>query len=382
MRITKSHTLKLVIAALLLYMTGEYAAKAQELLMPERWASAIMTPKPLFSPDTLTIRILGDVMMHSAQIANARGSSSEYDFSSYFHLIEDKIRDADIAIANMEFTLAGDPYTGYPCFSAPDALPVYMAECGTDVFLAANNHIFDKGTTGAERTIMMYRSLQQSMGIRFTGLAGNEEEMRGNNPLMIRAKGFCIAILNFTYGTNLGLGTAWPRTNYIGEKEKISDAFNSAISKSADYIIALPHWGIEYKLKHSKTQEEFAIWLAEQGADCIIGAHPHVVQDIGTIGDVPVAYSLGNAVSNMSAPDTQLELMATIRLTRNENGDVHPLPLELDYLWCSRPGGYNDRYTIIPLSEYIGRQDEWLNQSDYQKMIATYNRVSKETGIQ
>ena len=108
----------MLVTALFLCTPGEHEAKAQELIMPQRWESSLSYVRPLFSQDTLTIRIFGDIMMHSAQISKARKTDSEYDFSSYFHLIEDKISEADISVANMEFTLAGEPYTGYPCFSA------------------------------------------------------------------------------------------------------------------------------------------------------------------------------------------------------------------------------------------------------------------------
>ena len=378
MRIIKSHILKLIISSLLLYATGGYVIIAQSLIMPERWKTALSSVRPLFCPDTLTIRIFGDIMMHKAQIDNARRAGSKYDFSSYFLLLEDKIREADISAANMEFTLAGEPYTGYPCFSAPDTLAYYLADCGFDVFLAANNHIFDKGTKGAKRTIDIYRRLQQEKGIRFTGISGTEDELRDNMPLMLRSKGISIAIINMTYGTNLALGTQWPRTNYLGEDKKISDAFDAAKAKGADYIIALPHWGSEYRLKHSPEQEKSAHILADHGADFIIGAHPHVVQDFGNIGKTSVAYSLGNAISNMSAANTQLELMATIRIVRDSNGDLTAMPMELDYLWCSRPGGYNKHYTIIPITEYIGKSELWYNRSDYDKMISTYERLKKE----
>ena len=92
-------------------------------------------------------------MMHANQILNAHRGGQDYDFSSYFHLIQEDIEKADIAIANMEFTLAGEPHTGYPCFSAPDSYAKYLADCGFDIFLTANNHIFDKGGKGAERTL-------------------------------------------------------------------------------------------------------------------------------------------------------------------------------------------------------------------------------------
>lgn len=306
-------------------------------------------------------------MMHSRQM--------EYDYSSYFRLIEDEIKSADLAVANIEFTLAGEPYSGYPCFSAPDDFAEYIADCGFDVFLAANNHILDKGSEGAERTIREFRRLGQERGITFTGLAGNEEEREDNYPLIIRRKGISIAFLNFTYGTNLGPTAHWPKTNYMGAEKEVVQALSKA--EAADLSIALPHWGNEYELRHSKRQEELAGWLADKGADLIIGSHPHVVQDTARVNGIPVVYSLGNAVSNMSAENTQLELMVTLRIARHGNGDLSMLPLGLTWLWCSRPGGYTDTYIVIPIEEYIGRKEEWTGKWDYEKMVTTYNRITE-----
>ena len=127
-----------------------------------------------------------------------------------------------------------------------------------------------------------------------------------------------------------------------------------------------------------------AAWLAENGADIIIGSHPHVPQDFEHIGqeNVPVAYSVGNAVSNMSAANTQLELMATVRIVRNGMGDISLLPVEFTYLWCSRPGGLCSSYAVIPVKEYIGRKEEWTGKWDYDKMVTTYSRVKAATGIE
>ena len=164
---------------------------------------------------------------------------------------------------------------------------------------------------------------------------------------------------------------------------------SEAEEEDADITVALPHWGTEYVLTHSSGQEETAEWLADNGADIIIGTHPHVIQDFQTLPvremdgakEVPVAYSLGNAVSNMSAKNTQLELMATLKVVREGNGDIRMLPLEFTYLWCSRPGGYNDSYTVIPVADFVGRRDEWKNGWDYDRMMETYRHVSGITGI-
>lgn len=329
----------------------------------------------LFRKDTLTLCFLGDIMMHSMQISTAGKGDDTYDFHSYFSKMEDKIRDADIAVANMEFTLGGKPYSGYPNFSAPDSYADYLARCGFDVFLAANNHILDKGSEGAARTAAIYRKLEQEHGIRFTGIAENEDALVESYPLRIRRKGIALSLVNFTYGTNLGRTSHWPKTNYMSDREAILNALKD--SEDADFTIVLPHWGEEYVLTHSRKQEETAAWLSENGADIIIGAHPHVVQDTATVRGIPVIYSLGNAVSNMSAENTQLELMATLKIIRHGNGDLEMCTPELTWLWCSRPGGYTNDYCVIPVEEFLGTRESWIGKWEYDKMVSTYRNARK-----
>lgn len=326
---------------------------------------------PLYKQDTLTIRVFGDIMMHKEQIqAVSKG------YGSYFRHIESDIKEADIAVANMEFTLAGEPYTGYPAFSAPDTYAYHLAKCGFDVFLCANNHIFDKGSEGADRTLKIYKELNRCFGIRHTGLFENQDDIDMNLPFTIIRKGIKVALINTTYGTNLGATDLWPKTIYQSQKESISKAISKA-ERESDITIALPHWGVEYELLHSENQRLSAEWMISQGVDIIIGSHPHVAQDLETIDGVDVAYSLGNLVSNMSAANTQLGLMATLQIVRHCNGDINILPIRLTHLWCSRPGGYSDSYTVIPVERFIGKRNLWLNAWDYDKMVTTYERVRK-----
>ena len=335
--------------------------------------------RPLYGRDTVTICVMGDMMMHTAQIENAHRWGKRYDFSQYFRCLEDRIARADIAIANMEYTLAGEPHTGYPAFSAPDCYAEYLAGCGFDIFLAANNHIFDKGSSGAARTLERFAALGRSHGIRYCGLSVNEEDRDKTYPLTIKLKGINIALVNFTYGTNLGADLHWPKVNYMNDRAQLKEALNRA--ENADFTLVLPHWGNEYELTHSTQQKETAQWLVGNGADMIIGTHPHVVQDCETIDGVQVAYSLGNAVSNMSAANTQIGLMAEIKIVREDNGDVKVLPIVFTWLWCSRPGGYCDSYCVLPVEEFIGSRDRWKGTWEYDKMISTFERVRKATGI-
>ena len=351
----------------------------QVVRMNPEWEEAFWKISPLYRSDTLTICITGDLMMHSMQIGKAHQKDGTYGFSSYFRHIEDRIKSADIAIGNMEFTLGGAPYSGYPAFSAPDSYAEYLADTGFDVFLLANNHIFDKGASGARRTLELYNRLTDSHGILTTGLASSDEDLDTGTPLMIRRKGINLALINLTYGTNLGCGESWPKTNYMNDKELISKAFSKA--EDADLTIVLPHWGTEYALEHSKSQRQTAEKLIDQGADIIIGSHPHVVQDTECIKGVPVIYSLGNTVSNMSAANTQVGLMVTLRIIRQANGDITMKAPEYTFLWCSRPGGFADSYTVLPIKRFIGTRDIWKGAWEYDKMIKTYNHVKTITGI-
>lgn len=348
-------------------------------------------PHPLYqAPDTVSIVFLGDMMMHSGQIANARTAEDTYDFSACFSRVERLIKQADIAVANMEFTLAGRPYTGYPCFSAPDSYVEAIAESGVDIFLTANNHILDKGKGGIERTLGIYSKMEEEGRARHTGASLSAPDDSLRFPLKVACRGIRFAFINFTYGTNSRLKEEFPKVHRTDTAE-IALAIRAAKESGADFIIALPHWGNEYVLRHSASQGRLAQWLAEKGCDAVVGAHPHVLQDIETLTvakdngigtrQVPVVYSLGNFISNMSAPHTQVGMMVTLRFTKDRLGDRSMLDPALTLTWCSRPGHLTKGYTTIPVKEYVGRRDQWLNPRDHDKMTASYNRVKKETGI-
>lgn len=338
-----------------------------------QWNYDIPFPKPLHeTTDTVSVTFIGDVMMHAKQLG--------YDYRGFFSELGEITRDADISIANMEFTLAGKPYSGYPAFSAPEGYADYAADCGIDVFLTANNHILDKGRTGLKRTLKIYEAMKDSCGIHYTGTALDHAADTTMNPLIIVGKGVRIALVNFTYGTNSDCEGEWPSVRLM-DKEGVAGMIGRAKSRGADFIIALPHWGTEYKLRHSREQEEWAEWLADQDVDLIVGAHPHVVQDTTHIDGVPVIYSMGNAVSNMSADNTRLELAVRARFISRPDGTKDMMEPELVFLWCSLPGYLKDNYTTIPVKDYIGRRDEWLQPSDYDNMTATLKRVKEATGI-
>ena len=341
------------------------------------WDCSVPPAKPLtFVTDTVTVRLIGDVMMHMPQL--------KHDYSEFFRRIAAPMREADIAVANMEFTLAGAPYTGYPCFSAPDSYAwTVCRDLGLDLMLTANNHIIDKGKKGLERTLAVYDAIRDSLDVRQTGVARDTGEEERLMPLVVEAGGLKLAFVNFTYGTNLDPQPfEWPRLGRMG-REQVAEMISRAREQAADFIIALPHWGEEYRLRHSPEQEEWAAWLVSQGVDAVVGAHPHVVQDTTHLSGVPVIYSMGNAVSNMSKENTRLELMVTLRFTHDDwSGRKRMLEPELRFMWCTLPGRLITGYATLFPDEWEGRRADWRDPSDYDEMMRTLARVRSATGIQ
>lgn len=273
----------------------------------------------LSSQERITLLFVGDLMQHQAQIDAARTPKGDYDYSPCFALVKKQISQADIAIGNLEVTLGGKPYRGYPAFSAPDKYLSAIKNAGFNVLLTANNHCLDRGKKGLERTIRLLDSLQISR----IGTYKNISERKQRYPLFIYKKGFRIALLNYTYGTN-GIKVTPPNVvNYIDKKVILQD-IQSAQARQPDAIIACMHWGNEYQSLPSKEQQELADWLLQQGVTHIIGSHPHVIQpmELRTNDSQQhiIVYSLGNFISNMSPRNTDGGLIFTLQLEKN------PLP--------------------------------------------------------
>ena len=334
-------------------------------------------PKAMLNaPDTVSVIVIGDVMMHAKQL--------ERDHHTFLEKIAPTLRAADFAVANLEFPLGGEPYTGYPVFSTPDYYAWYLAEdCGIDVFLTGNNHVLDRGVRGLQRTLDVYEQIRDSLGVRQTGAARNRKELEETYPLMLSRHGVNIALVNFTYGTNSGADAEWPKANRMN-KDDIGKAIKTARERGADFVVALPHWGTEYMLNPDASEVSWAKWLVSQGVDAIVGAHPHVVQDTTHIQGVPVIYSLGNAISNMSIINSRLGLAATLRFVHDPlTGEKRMLEPQLRFLWCTLPERLlPDSYATVFIKEWANRRNDWLTPSDFDNMISTWQRVKDTCGIE
>ena len=297
----------------------------------------------------VTLLFVGDLMQHQAQIDTALRPDSSYDYRHCFSLVGEHISQADIAIGNLEVTLGGKPYRGYPQFSAPDEWLLALRDAGFDILATANNHSLDRRRRGVERTL----ALIDSVGLTAIGTYRDSSDRTRRYPLLVEHDSIRIVLLCGTYGTN-GIATTPPNiVNSLDRQEFLTD-LHAARAMRPDVLIALLHWGNEYQQQPTPEQRELAHWLIQQGVDHIIGSHPHVIQPIELVPhtDYPtqhvVVYSLGNYVSNMSIPHSDVGL--AIELTLEKIGHTTRLKYLTPHLvWTERATlSRTARFRIIP----------------------------------
>ena len=220
----------------------------------------------------------------------------------------------------------------------PDGLAYSLKEIGFDQVNMASNHAMDAWHEGIVRTL----DVLDDAGLEHVGAYRTQAERDENNGILVEElNGISIAFLNYTYGTN---GIPVPegvRVNLIDTVRMAAD-LAAAREGSPDCIAVCIHWGNEYERQANAEQRRLARFLRRNGADLIVGSHPHVVQPFETDSSHVVLYSLGNFVSNQRRRYCDGGLVAEIEAVRHPDGRMS-YSLEAVPVWVAMPG-----YRVVP----------------------------------
>jgi len=324
----------------------------------------------------ISLLFLGDIMQHDLQIQSAyNAKTGKYDFTSQFKHIQPIIKSNDVVIGNLEVTFSGKPYKGYPRFSSPDQLAFDIKKSGIDYLVTANNHIYDYGLKGFYETL----NILDSANITHTGTYRNNADKQKRQPMVIEKNGFKIALLNYTYEVNGGVYSSKILINEIDKTIIKKDLLETAKTEY-DAIIVFFHWGTEYQREANKEQKELAKLCFENGANIVIGSHPHVIQEMekyrfkhktGKEKDVLVAYSLGNYVSNYGTwRYCDGGAMIRMKLSKLANGELKIEDPGHYLIWVYRPkktkSGKLRNYYVLPVSQF--EKDKTLGATHLKQM--------------
>jgi poly-gamma-glutamate synthesis protein (capsule biosynthesis protein) len=186
-----------------------------------------------------------------------------------------------------------------------------LVDMGVDIALLANNHCCDRMARGINTTI---EELERR-NIAHTGVFRVSVDYLSNNIYRFDIRGVRFALLNYTYGTN-GIPVPDGKIVNLIDDETIVRDLQSINRDSVDCVIACMHWGNEYERKQNREQKRLAELLKREGADIIIGGHPHVVQPYEVDSSHVVFFSLGNLVSNQQRRYCDGGLIAEVEVIR------------------------------------------------------------------
>lgn len=314
------------------------------------------------SEKVVRLAAVGDALIHENILNSGLQKDGSYNYDAIFEHMKDYLSGFDVKIINQEtiFVYDSKKFGGYPSFGTPKEVGDAMRAAGFNVITCATNHAYDRKEIGIQNTLDYWKKYKDSVLV--TGIYGSQEDY---DTLAIRENnGIKIAFLNYTTLLNSG---AKKEPYYIRMyKEATAIKEIQAAKKKADFVIVLPHWGVEYEHEPSEKQEKMAKKLAEAGADAIIGCHPHVVQPMKVIKTsdgrrVPCYYSLGNFVSNMFWFKCQLEGLAELEIVK-WNGETTLRAAEYTPI-VNHMSKDDTKFTVYLLSDYTGElyKDHYMN---------------------
>lgn len=294
-------------------------------------AEPLEQPAPEPVTRRATLLFAGDFMVHTPQLTAAR-TAEDYDFRPALEPLRPLIEEADLAVLNLETTLAEKgAYTGYPLFRSPAAVADALRDAGFDVALLANNHCMDYGARGARETI----EALDKRHIRHTGVFRSSAERQAMPHLYCRVGDLSVVLLNYTYGTN-GMPVVKPAIVNRLDTMQMKEDLRCAREWMPDCLAVALHWGVEYERKPNREQQRIADFLQREGVQLIIGSHPHVVQPIvqDSLQQHLIAYSLGNLLSNQRKRYTDGGLLLRVELEKRGEEPLtmryEPIPVWVD----------------------------------------------------
>ncbi|MDO4313173.1 MAG: CapA family protein [Eubacteriales bacterium] len=346
---------------------GEKKAKAT--------AMEIENGKSETEEKTAVITTAGDIIMHKPFLESSVYFDGEnYDYNPIFTYMKEIYEAADFAVVTTEYALTDGNYSGYPTFCSPDAIAEALAENGLDMCLLANNHIYDNGDEGLQRTM----DVLTEKNLLYTGTRKSEDE---KNYMIQDVNGIKIGFFNYVFETEKVDG--YKTINGIAvskESENLINSFQEAEPQSlyddveqiltemeeagVEYTIAYMHWGVEYQTKENSYQDAIAQKLCDMGIDALIASHPHVIQPVDLLESsdgkhkMVCAYAIGNHLSNqrteymdgLTNGYSEDGMVVTLTIHRDTKGKVTLEKADFIPTWVYHDQDVDDEYFILPLA--------------------------------
>lgn len=322
---------------------------------------------PEVQETTITISAAGDCTLGTDEGFNYKRSfKGKYDAvqdpAYFFQNVQPVFAQDDLTIVNMEGTLT-EKTTREPkqfAFKGDAEYAKILTAGAVEAANLANNHSFDYGKKSYEDTI----TALEAEGISSFGYERT-------------------AVMDIK-GVKVGLAGVYELAEHIDCKQDLLDNIASLKEQGAQIIIVSFHWGQEKENVPSDVQVELAHAAVDNGADLVLGHHPHVLQGIEEYKGKNIVYSLGNFCFGGNSAPSDMDTMIFQQTFTVKDGKLQEdnvtniLPCKISSAYEE---GYNNYQPILAEGEQKEKIFERLSEYS-QKAQEAGDRLAQESAVQ
>ena len=293
----------------------------------------------------------------------------------------EEITCAEMSVFNLEAPIAGTtkiPKQGPTKETLPET-PAVLREAGFNAATLANNHIMDYGDLG------LFKSVEscESENIATFGVGNNHDDAL--SPLTTTINNTTIALFGvcereFSLAGKTSPGAAW--VSHPNTESQIRHA-----SKKNGIVIVCSHGGTEHVPVPPPNRQEQLRAFVDEGADVVIGHHPHVAQGWEVYNGSPIFYSLGNFLYWKPArPSTEWSLGVRLNFQESDLTSVQGILFEINDTQVAKMGGKRNSQDHIAHLERISELVEkgyagYWQEIAIRKFESWYNGRIKYYGL-
>lgn len=280
--------------------------------------ASLPTTLPSPSPENPSTKLLfgGDLMFDR----NIRLAMNTHGVDHVLQLLAETFSNYDLVISNLEgpVTTSQSVSVGSApgstknfIFTFDPAILPMLKKYNMQLVNLGNNHITNFGTAGVAET----KSLLTQNQISFFGNTSTEQSSAERVHIQ-KINNHTIAFVNHNQFVPNGFATALEDQAYANQH--------------ADLSIVFTHWGNEYQPIATGVIVDQAHQLIDEGADLVIGTHPHVIQQHEDYQGKRIYYSLGNFVFDQYfSKETQEGLLVSVTISPEGEFSFSEIPISL-----------------------------------------------------
>lgn len=289
------------------------------------------TPEPTAESVSITVSMVGDCTLGTDVNFDQSTSFDAFyqmknDPGYFFQNVKDIFTADDLTVANMEGTLttSNDRQQKTFAFKGDPSYTEILTRGGVEATNLANNHSHDYGDQSYEDTI------------QYLEAAG------------ITTFGYDRTAVMDVKGIKVGLIGIYELKDGLGRQQQVIDTIQEVKDQGAQVIIVSFHWGTEKSNVPDDIQKTLAHLAVDQGADLVVGHHPHVLQGIEKYQGKNIVYSLGNFCFGGNKNPSDKDTMIFQQTFTVENGELveddvtNIIPCSL-----SSESGYNNYQPMV-----------------------------------